>query len=63
MNKPTKSTDSAKYGKHTAFIIGFLFIILGSSTQAETSWLFTVGGLLALIQGLFDHHKEKIKHR
>ena len=54
-----KPSYKSKYGKNVAFIIGFLFIILGSSTQAETSWLFTLGGLLALSQGLYDRHQEK----
>ena len=53
-----KPSYKRKYGKNAAFIIGFLFIILGSSTQAETSWLFTLGGLLALSQGLYDQYQE-----
>ena len=36
----------------SAFLIGFLFIILGASTQSDTGWLFTLGGVLALLQGL-----------
>ncbi len=56
----SKPAYEPKYGKNTAFVVGFLFILLGSSTQAETSWLFTLGGVMALIQGLYD--QRQIKH-
>ena len=52
-------TKKNKYNKNAAFVVGFVFIILGVSTQAETSWLFTIGGLLSIAQGLYLQYKEE----
>ncbi len=42
----------------SAFLVGFLFIILGASTQSDTSWMFTLAGSLALVQGLVLRRKK-----
>ncbi len=48
---------SERKRKISAFVIGLLFLILGSATQAETSWLFTLGGMLAVMQGFYIQFK------
>jgi hypothetical protein len=42
--------------KHRAasFVIGFLFLILAVPAQTGVRWLFVLGGLLAIGQGLVD---------
>jgi hypothetical protein len=54
-----KSSKNGRFSKNAAFLIGFLFLILGSSTLSETSWLYTLAGVLAILQGLHFRYKER----
>jgi len=57
--------DSSKIGrkKKAAIVaIGILFITLGITLKSESSWLFTVSGVLILAQRLYIQLKHKNKN-
>jgi hypothetical protein len=50
-------------GRASIVAMGILFITLGVSLQSESSWLFTLGGVAMLLQGLYEQIQNKSSNK